>query len=107
MRKIDEIIKDLSSDYENHIIERAKKIDEEIECILRNKIKRPIKGKITKRKLRARGITRLAYYKCKFIGVIQRGKVIGVNGEVEFPLTDDPLGIVNDFVFGRRVEIFD
>lgn len=65
--------------------------EESIERILRNKIDKPIKGEITIGKLRWRGIKNLAFYKDEFIGVIQRDKVIGVDGEVKFPL--DPIKV--------------
>lgn len=56
-----------------------------IEYILRNKIDKPIKGEITKGKLRWRGIKDLCYTQNQgFLGIRQRGKVIGANGEVLF-----------------------
>lgn len=58
--------------------------DETIEYILRNKIDNPIKGEITKDKIRWRGIKNLCYCEGEFIGVEQRDKVVGVNGVINF-----------------------
>jgi len=56
-----------------------------IEYILRNKIDKPIKGEITKGKLRWRGIKDLCYTQNQeFLGVKQRDRVIGVDGVIVF-----------------------
>lgn len=66
---------------EASITEAYERRDKDIEFILRNKIDKPIKGEITKNKLRWRGIDSLCY-DCdhKFLGVIQRNKAIGIDG---------------------------
>ncbi|MFT3994834.1 MAG: hypothetical protein QM660_11030 [Dysgonomonas sp.] len=52
-------------------------IEEDIEFILRNKIDKPIKGEITKSKLRWRGIKNIAYGdNFQFLGIMQREKLI-------------------------------
>lgn len=70
---------------EGHISKYSTERALAIEYILRNKIDKPIKGEITKGKLRWRGIKDLCYTQNQgFLGIRQRGKVIGVNGEVLF-----------------------
>lgn len=55
--------------------------ESDIISILRNKIDKPIRGEITKNKLRWRGIKEMVFDDNRnFIGLNQRGKVIGVNG---------------------------
>ncbi len=56
-----------------------------IEYNHRNKIDKPIKGEITKGKLRWRGIKNLCYARDRtFLGVKQRDRVIGVDGVIVF-----------------------
>lgn len=71
---------------ESEIIKRRGKIETDIEFILRNKIDKPVKGEITPGKLKRRGIKYIVYGPGNtFIGVLQRGKVIGMDGEVQPP----------------------
>lgn len=53
-----------------------------IECIIRNHITPPIKGKITKNKLKWRGINSIVF-DCnhEFVGVQQRNECIDINGK--------------------------
>lgn len=52
-------------------------LNEEIEYLLRNKIDKPIKGKITKGKLRWRGIDAVVFnYMNEPIGIRQKGDII-------------------------------
>ncbi|MBK5723001.1 hypothetical protein JGH11_19210 [Dysgonomonas sp. Marseille-P4677] len=74
---LDGLIKELFSINEKEVLERHKQIDADIEYILRNKIDKPIKGEITKGKLRWRGIKDIAYGEnFEFLGIMQRGKLI-------------------------------
>lgn len=69
---------------ESVIIKRREKIETEIEFILRNKINKPIKGKISPGKLRWRAVRNIAYRPNNvFLGIIQRGKLICVDWEVQ------------------------
>lgn len=73
---------------ESEIIKRRGKIEDDIEFILRNKIDKPVRGEITPGKLRWRGIRNLVYGPNNmFLGIRQRGKVIGVDGEVQLPVS--------------------
>ena len=70
---------------EGHISKYSTERALAIEYILRNKIDKPIKGEITKGKLRWRGIKDLCYTKNQeFLGVKQRDRVIGVDGVIVF-----------------------
>ena len=60
-----------------HINAYYDKLERDIELLLRNVIDKPIKGKITKGKLRWRGINTIVYnYMNEPIGIKQRGKLI-------------------------------
>ena len=67
----------------NDVLNLKKKENDEIEYILRNYVIPPIKGEITKSKLKWRGISSLAYSANEiysFSGIIQRGFLIDING---------------------------
>ena len=60
-----------------HINAYYDKLERDIEFLLRNVIDKPIKGKITKGKLRWRGIDAIVYnYINEPIGIRQRGNII-------------------------------
>ena len=62
---------------EDQVKSHYEKLEADIDFILRNKIDKPIKGEITKGKLRWRGIESIAYdTNNNFIGIIQRGKLV-------------------------------
>lgn len=57
-----------------------KQIDDAIENILRNHVTPPIKGEITKSKLKWRGITSTVFSNNGFVGILQRDILITING---------------------------
>lgn len=62
---------------EDQVKSHYEQIEADIDFILRSKIEKPIKGEITKGKLRWRGIEGIAYdTNNNFIGIIQRGKLV-------------------------------
>lgn len=66
---------------EDAFYDLKKKEDMDIEKICRNYLSPPIKGAITRGKLKWRGATSLAYSpNHDLLGVIQRGYVIDING---------------------------
>lgn len=73
-----DIFKTLSDKIYEEIAEYYKELDLRIEYALRNKIDKPIKGEITKGKLKWRGI-RLGVYKsdeCVGYALLQRGAIV-------------------------------
>lgn len=62
----------------DELIEKYKELDLRIEYALRNKIDKPIKGEITKGKLKWRGITLEVYksYECVGYALLQRGAIV-------------------------------
>lgn len=73
-----DIFKTLSDKIQEEIIEQYKELDLRIEYALRNKIDKPIKGKITKGKLKWRGIRIGVFHNDGDVGyaLLQRGNVI-------------------------------
>ena len=61
---------------ENQLSSYLDSLENEIEYLLRNVIDKPIKGEITKGKLRWRGINIIVYQHDIPIGIMQRDKVI-------------------------------
>ncbi len=62
---------------DNQLSSYLDSLENEIEYLLRNVIDKPIKGEITKGKLRWRGINTIVYnYMNEPIGIKQRGKLI-------------------------------
>lgn len=75
-KKISEVLFGLTV---KEIKSRHEQIEKDIEFICRNKIDKPIKGEITKSKLRWRGIKNIAYGEnFQFLGIMQRGKLINM-----------------------------
>lgn len=72
------------------LIEHYKQMDRDIDFIIRNKIRYPIKkGNITTWRLKIRGVTDIVFCdKGQLLGIRQRGKVIGVDGEVDLIFTE-------------------
>lgn len=73
-----DIFKTLRDEIHERISEQYKELDLRIEYALRNKIDKPIKGEITKGKLKWRGIT-LGVYKsneCVGYALLQRGAIV-------------------------------
>lgn len=61
---------------ENQLSSYLDSLENEIKYLLRNVIDKPIKGEITKGKLRWRGINTIVYQYGIPIGIMQRGNVI-------------------------------
>jgi hypothetical protein len=62
---------------DNQLSSYLDSLENEIEYLLRNVIDKPIKGEITKGKLRWRGITSIVFGHEGFaIGIMQRGNII-------------------------------
>ncbi len=75
---IGNILKTLSDKIQEEIIEQYKELDLRIEYALRNKIDKPIKGEITKGKLKRRGIRMGVYHNNGDVGyaLLQRGVIV-------------------------------
>lgn len=73
-----DIFKTLSDKIQEEIVEQYKELDLRIEYALRNKIEKPIRGEITKGKLKWRGISLGVYHYKGDVGyaLLQRGSVI-------------------------------
>lgn len=73
-----DIFKTLTDTILEEIAEKYKELDLRIEYALRNKIDKPIKGKITKGKLKWRGISLGVYKSDECIGyaLLQRGAIV-------------------------------
>lgn len=84
----------ITSEIENYLSD----INSSIDFILRNYIDKPIIGKITKGKLRYRGIKTISYCNGVLIGIIQRDSLITVDG-YKVPYKN------NHFCFEEKIKI--
>lgn len=73
-----DVFKSVIYEIQEELAERYKKLDLLIEYALRNKIDKPIKGEITKGKLKWRGITLGVYKSNGYVGyaLLQRGAIV-------------------------------
>ena len=71
-----DLLNALYKEVDNQLSSYLNSLEKEIEYLLRNVIDKPIKGEITKGKLRWRGINTIVYQHDIPIGIMQRGNVI-------------------------------
>lgn len=75
---IGDVFKTLSDKIQEEIVEKYEELDLRIEYALRNKIDKPIKGEITKGKLKWRGIRLGVFRDDGYVGytLLQRGAIV-------------------------------
>ena len=88
--EIDKIYQSIIDDAEQQVLEFYKEVNKRCEYILRNYITPPLKGEVTKGKLRCRGIKGLVWADKgeTFLGIQQRNELILCNGK-RVPVDDE------------------
>lgn len=73
---MDNLTKYMYNQLDNIIKDNFNNIALSVDYLLRHIIEKPIKGEVTKGKLRVRGITALVYNRYGCIGIMQHGKIV-------------------------------